>query len=51
MINGGDGEIQNLVLALILISLSPLAEQHRIVAKADELMKICDQLKDELQQS
>lgn len=29
----------------------PIAEQHRIVAKVDELMKICDQLKDQLQQS
>jgi type I restriction enzyme S subunit len=29
----------------IPISLPPLAEQHRIVAKVDELMAICDQLK------
>lgn len=29
----------------------PIAEQHRIVAKVDELMKICDQLKDQLQKS
>jgi type I restriction enzyme S subunit len=27
------------------ISLPPLAEQHRIVAKVDELMALCDQLK------
>jgi type I restriction enzyme S subunit len=27
-----------------LIALSPLAEQHRIVAKVDELMALCDQL-------
>ena len=31
--------------------LPPLAEQQRIVAKVDELMAICDQLKDKLQQS
>ncbi|WP_423813125.1 restriction endonuclease subunit S [Psychrobacter sp. 219-2-C] len=33
------------------IALPPLAEQHRIVAKVDELMAICDQLKVKLQQS
>ena len=33
------------------IPLPPLAEQHRIVAKDDELMAICDQLKEKLQQS
>ena len=33
------------------IALPPLAEQHRIVAKVDELMAICDQLKAKLQQS
>ncbi len=29
----------------LLIAIPPLAEQHRIVAKIDELMALCDQLK------
>jgi len=29
----------------LLLSISPLNEQHRIIAKVDELMTLCDRLK------
>ena len=34
-----------------LIPLPPINEQHRIVAKVDALMALCDQLKTRLQQA
>lgn len=35
----------------LLIAIPPLAEQHRIVAKVDALMALCDQLKTRIQQA
>jgi len=45
---------KNLVLRKIeefVLVLPPLAEQHRIVAKVDALMALCDQLKTRIQQA
>ena len=37
-------EVSGKIVAAISFPLPPLAEQHRIVAKVDELMALCDQL-------
>jgi type I restriction enzyme S subunit len=39
------------ILKKMPIPLPPLAEQHRIVAKVDDLMALCDQLEQQLSQA
>lgn len=38
-------EVSGKIVAAVPFPLPPLAEQHRIAAKVDELMELCDQLK------
>ena len=40
----GQANVNGTALKNMLIPLPPLAEQHRIVAKVDELMTLCDRL-------
>jgi type I restriction enzyme S subunit len=37
-------EVSGKIVAGVAIPLPPLSEQHRIVAKVDELMALCDRL-------
>jgi type I restriction enzyme S subunit len=41
----GQPNVNGTALKHLIFSLPPLAEQHRIVAKVDELMALCEQLK------
>jgi type I restriction enzyme S subunit len=44
----GQANVNGTALKNMLIPLPPLAEQHRIVAKVDELMALCDRLETSL---
>jgi len=44
----GQANVNGTILKNMLVPLPPLAEQHRIVAKVDELMALCDQFEGSL---
>jgi type I restriction enzyme S subunit len=44
----GQANVNGSKLRNMMIPLPPLAEQHRIIAKVDELMRLCDQLETQL---
>jgi type I restriction enzyme S subunit len=48
---GAQPNISKVKIVNTLIPLPPLAEQHRIVAKVDVLMALCDQLEQQLSQA
>ena len=47
----GQPNVNGTALKGLLFSLPPIEEQHRIVAKVDALMALCDQLKTRIQQA
>ena len=47
----GQANVNGTIMKNMMISVPPLPEQHRIVAKVDQLMALCDQLKARLCQA
>lgn len=44
----GQANVNGTIMKNMLVSVPPIAEQHRIVTKVDQLMSLCDQLKTRL---
>ncbi|MNG08899.1 Type-1 restriction enzyme EcoKI specificity protein [compost metagenome] len=47
----GQANVNGTIMKNMIVSVPPVAEQHRIVAKVDQLMVLCDQLKTRLNQA
>lgn len=47
----GQANVNGTIMKNMLVSVPPIAEQHRIVTKVDQLMSLCDQLKARLTQA
>jgi type I restriction enzyme S subunit len=44
----GQANVNGTLMKSMIVSVPPINEQHRIVAKVDELMALCEQLKTRL---
>lgn len=47
----GQANVNGTIMKNMMVSVPPVAEQHRIVAKVDQLMALCNQLKTRLTQA
>jgi type I restriction enzyme S subunit len=47
----GQANVNGTIMKSMIVPIPPLSEQYRIVAKVDEIMIICDQLKSRISES